>query len=93
MVEYSDFPGTLGKPLPNQTDLFKSYAALVTERYKYVEYADGFRELYDLQTDPYELENQVASADQALVDKLSAWLHAMEDCAGKVCRQVEEQAP
>jgi N-acetylglucosamine-6-sulfatase len=93
MVEYSDFPGTDGKPSPNQTDLFKSYAALVTKEYKYVEYADGFRELYDLQADPYELENQAASADLALIDMLSAWLHSMEACAGTECRQVEEEAP
>ena len=26
-------------------------------RYKYIEYTDGFRELYDLQTDPFELQN------------------------------------
>jgi N-acetylglucosamine-6-sulfatase len=26
-------------------------------RYKYMEYTDGFRELYDLQTDPFELQN------------------------------------
>ena len=40
------------------------YRAVRTERYKYIEYAhlDGMDELYDLETDPYELENIIDSA-------------------------------
>ena len=33
------------------------FAAVRTDRWKYVEYADGSRELYDLTADPYEMQN------------------------------------
>ena len=34
------------------------YIAIRTKRYLYVEYRRGWRELYDLRTDPYELQNR-----------------------------------
>jgi len=40
-----------------EADRVPAWAALRTARYKYVEYADGESELYDLAKDPYELEN------------------------------------
>ncbi len=50
---------------------FESYAppfvdwfAIRDFRWKYVEYATGERELYDLETDPYELENR--ASDESL---------------------------
>src|SRR5918995_5123350 len=39
------------------------YLALRTERYLYLEYANGERELYDMQIDPYQLQNLAATAD------------------------------
>lgn len=40
------------------------YDALRTERYKYIRYREltGMDELYDLATDPHELENLIDSA-------------------------------
>ena len=40
------------------------YQAVRTERYKYIDYLElaGMDELYDLQADPYELDNLVGSA-------------------------------
>jgi hypothetical protein len=38
-------------------------------RYKYIEYTDGFRELYDLQTDPFELQNVAGRAGMASVQQ------------------------
>jgi len=38
-------------------------------RYKYVEYTDGFRELYDLQVDRFELQNVAGRADLATVQQ------------------------
>jgi arylsulfatase A-like enzyme len=38
-------------------------------RYKYIEYTDGFRELYDLQTDPFELQNVAGRANMATVQQ------------------------
>jgi hypothetical protein len=47
---------------------------------KYIEYQGGFRELYDLTTDPYELKNSYnASAPPA---DLVARLQALKTCAG-----------
>jgi N-acetylglucosamine-6-sulfatase len=37
----------------------KRFRAVRNDRWKYVEYANGDRELYDLSNDPYELDNQV----------------------------------
>jgi arylsulfatase A-like enzyme len=41
--------------------------AVRTEDFLYVEYFNGDRELYDLRSDPFELDNVVASPDYASV--------------------------
>jgi N-acetylglucosamine-6-sulfatase len=52
----------------------------------YVEYRDGERELYDLNTDPYELHNLAGkSADAALQARLARALAALRHCAGRAC--------
>ena len=40
------------------------YRAVRTERYKYIDYLElaGMDEMYDLQADPYELDNLIGSA-------------------------------
>ena len=52
-----------------------SYCGVRTERYAYVLYETGERELYDLRTDPYELRNRIrdpslASVAASLRDRL-----------------------
>jgi arylsulfatase A-like enzyme len=69
------------------------YLALRTERYLYVEYASGERELYDMQTDPYQLENLAATADPALLAALAANLDHLRLCAGADCRAAEDALP
>jgi N-acetylglucosamine-6-sulfatase len=68
----------------------RAYGALRTEDYKYVEYDDGERELYDLQDDPYELENAYESADPSLLEDLQRRLEALRDCSGDSCRKAED---
>jgi hypothetical protein len=54
---------------------------------KYIEYTDGFKELYDLKADPYELNNSYA-ANSSSAD-LATRLQALKSCAGDACRAAE----
>ena len=56
----------------------------------YVEYATRERELYDLQKDPYELENLAAGAARDLLARLAARLAELRRCAGATCRTAED---
>ena len=67
-----------------------THKSVVTPQgYKYVEYANGARELYDLRTDPYELENVYRSADPALKAELQSYLNALKGCDGQACWNAE----
>jgi arylsulfatase A-like enzyme len=64
--------------------------AVRTGDHLYVEYETGERELYDLRTDPYQLENLLsAGADPALAGHLEARLSALRGCSGDDCRAAE----
>ena len=67
-----------------------AFQALRTETHKYVEHENGERELYDLQNDPYELENVYETADPSLIEDLKARLEALKDCEGDGCREAED---
>ena len=58
------------------------------EGMKYVEYDDGFRELYDLSVDPYELANShyVTPPPPLLVARLAL----LKACSGEDCRDAED---
>ena len=56
--------------------------ALRTEHEVYVEYASGPRELYDLRTDPYQLQNIYATADPAHLADLSRRLADLASSQG-----------
>ena len=66
------------------------FEAIRTESHKYVEYANGDVELYDLEADPYELESIHESADPALVEDLKARLEALKSCSEDGCREAED---
>lgn len=67
------------------------YVGLRTSDYLYVEYADGFVELYDLKADPYEMENVASQTDAALLSRLSQWLHELAVCAGSECVSLDKR--
>ena len=67
-----------------------SFRAVRTETHKYVEHENGEEELYDLENDPYELENIYETADPALILDLQAKLAALEECSGDGCREAED---
>ena len=59
----------------------RNYSAIRTRTMKYIEYEGGFRELYDLSTDPYELDNNYNSA--TLPPTLAQRLQALKTCAAE----------
>ncbi len=65
------------------------YRAIRTEDYLYVEYNTGERELYDLNKDPYQLQNLSATADPNLLKQLSSRLAELRSCAAASCRAAE----
>lgn len=79
--------GGLPKAGPGGSPAFE---AIRTGTHKYVEYNDGEKELYDLEADPYELDNVYESADPFLVEDLETRLEALRDCSGEGCREAED---
>lgn len=65
------------------------YRGIITAQQKYVRYEDGTIELYDLQADPFELENSAAETDPADLENYSNWLDLLSTCAGASCRQAD----
>lgn len=63
------------------------YTALRTTTYVYVDYGPGQGPaLYDLTTDPYEINNVVSITDPAVVQQLASQTAALAACQGDSCR-------
>ena len=63
------------------------FVALRTDRYKWIEFEGGGRELFDLAKDPYELENIAGSAEHREVERqLASRLDDLIGCSGQQCR-------
>jgi N-acetylglucosamine-6-sulfatase len=63
-----------------------SFTAIRTGRYMYAEHNSGEKELYDLQTDPFELQSRHnAPAYASVKSQLAARLHQLQNCAGTDC--------
>jgi N-acetylglucosamine-6-sulfatase len=56
---------------------------------RYVEYESGERELYDLDTDPHQLQNVYGRASPGERAALSSQLDALRTCAGQECTNAE----
>ena len=64
-----------------------AFNAIHTRRYVYAEYATGEKELYDLQSDPFELfSRDQAPAYASIRSTLATRLHQLQNCAGSSCR-------
>jgi N-acetylglucosamine-6-sulfatase len=61
------------------------FSGVRTAHYTYVEHATGEMELYDLDADPYQLDNQAPRAPADLVAKLSSRTTALRGCQGTSC--------
>ena len=66
----------------------KDYEGLRLGPYKYIEWPDGEKELYDIEKDPYELNNIVRDRNYF---PIRAFMHAqlirMETCVGRKCSE------
>lgn len=84
---------SLGESAFNDPDFqaFKppSYHALRTNRWLYVEYKDGSRELFDRAVSPSEIDNVLKTTAPEIVADLSAHLHDLTTCAGATCRTAD----
>jgi arylsulfatase A-like enzyme len=73
----------------------KDYEGIRLGPYKYIAWPDGEKELYDLETDPYELNNLVRIPNYFPVRN---FLHReltehLEDCVGRSCREEVAELP
>ncbi|MDQ5894087.1 MAG: N-acetylglucosamine-6-sulfatase [Actinomycetota bacterium] len=72
----------------------RNYSGLRAGRYKYIEYTNGERELYDLKSDPAELANRIADpAWRKIAIRLSSELASRRNCKGAACRTETTQLP
>jgi N-acetylglucosamine-6-sulfatase len=70
------------------------YRGLRTQRYLYVEYASGERELYDLARDPNELRSRAGSRAYAATRRaLDKALDVLATCKGRICRADATRVP
>ena len=64
-----------------------NYQAVRTDRYLYARYGTGEQELYDMQIDPFQLQNQSGNPIYAPAQSaLQRLLSGEANCAGKSCR-------
>jgi N-acetylglucosamine-6-sulfatase len=64
--------------------------AVRSEYHLYAEYGNGERELYDVEKDPYQLDNRYGAAEPELLLRLRRRLAALRGCAGATCRAAED---
>lgn len=77
---------------PEQQSKIKvpAFRGLRLQTLSYVEYKTGEIELYDIKTDPYELQNLASDADPQLLADLSARLKELSTCKAEACRTAED---
>lgn len=72
----------------------KDYEGVRLGPYKYIEWPDGEKELYDITKDPNELNNVVRVPN---LSPIRAFLHAqlvrLETCVGRTCQEVAPKFP
>jgi len=70
------------------------YSAIRTENYVYASHSNGAKEVYDLDIDPYELQNVSGKAPWASkIPALEQWRKALVNCEGSTCKSIENKTP
>jgi len=67
-----------------------AFRGVRSQTLSYVEYATGEKEYYDVQADPYELQNLASKADPKLLEQLSARVTELSACKAAACRTAED---
>lgn len=67
-----------------------TYKGLRTRDVTYVEYGLGDREIYDMETDPHQLNNRYGDANPARIRQLEGWLEELRRCRGQGRREAEK---
>ncbi len=84
---------SMGRSMPGDPDYQAQapppFTALRSQRWLFVVYRDGERELYDLIADPSEMTNIARTANRRLVADLNSQLQAMRACRGASCRTAD----
>jgi len=72
----------------------KNYYGIRLGPYKYIEWPDGEKELYDINKDPYELNNKIRDRN---FFPIRAFLHKelerLETCVGRECQEPAPKLP
>jgi arylsulfatase A-like enzyme len=72
----------------------KDYEGILLGPYKYIAWPDGEKELYDLEKDPYEVNNFVKVPNYFPVRNfLHHELRELEDCVGRSCHEEVAKLP
>src|SRR5882757_4186307 len=72
----------------------KNYYGIRLGPYKYIEWPDGEKELYDINKDPNELNNIVRDSNLAPIRNfMHQELERLEECSGRTCQEVSEKPP
>jgi N-acetylglucosamine-6-sulfatase len=67
-----------------------TYKGVHTQKYMFTEYVDtGEHELYDLSTDPYQIQSKSQADNPQLYSTLQSRLNALRSCSRAVCRANE----
>lgn len=82
-------PGDLPEPAP-MADWKSPFIGLrLADNRTYVEYENGEREYYDMNTDPYQLDNSYQRQPAAEMARLSAWVRRLAAASGQALRNAE----
>jgi N-acetylglucosamine-6-sulfatase len=72
----------------------KNYYGIRLGAYKYIEWPDGEKELYDINKDPYELNNIARNQNFTPIRNfMHQELERLEECNGRTCQEVSEKLP